>query len=97
MEDLVMPFVLDKAVPWGRRLSEYQEMFDRQIETFLTTKLLRILTEVRIFPICDLDGNKTILINEVIDYFSKTFHLEIVKSNYEFQNNANEMLILTKF
>lgn len=59
-------------------------------------EMLRVCREIRIFPICDLNSNKTDLLNEIIDYFGNTYHLEIIRSSYEFQKNANEMLALTK-
>jgi hypothetical protein len=59
-------------------------------------EMLRVCREIRIFPICNLDSYKTDLLNEVIDYFSKTVRVGIVPSTYEFQKNANEMLIFEK-
>lgn len=59
-------------------------------------EMLRVCREIRIFPICDLNSNKTDLLSEIIDYFGNTYHLEIIRSDYEFQKNANEMLVLTK-
>lgn len=59
-------------------------------------EMLRVCREIRIFPICNLDSYKTDLLNEVIDYFSRIAHVEIVSSTYEFQKNANEMLIIKK-
>ncbi len=58
------------------------------------TEMLRICREIRIFPIVDLDANKTDLINRVIDFFSRSFRVEIVKTDYEFQKGDNKMLII---
>lgn len=35
-----MAFVLDKVVPWGRRLSEYQEMFGLSDQDLLDNKII---------------------------------------------------------
>lgn len=39
---------------------------------------LRVCKEIRIFPIVDLDANKTDLIKDVIDYFQKDYDATIV-------------------
>lgn len=58
------------------------------------TEMLRVCKEIRIFPIVDLDANKTELISSVIDYFKQKHHVEIVSTEYEFQKGANKMLII---
>lgn len=60
------------------------------------TEMLRICKEVRIFPIVDLDANRTDLIKDVIDYFSKNYNTSIVKTDYEFQKGDNKLLIIQK-
>lgn len=60
------------------------------------TEMLRVCKEVRIFPIVDLDANKTDLIKDVIDYFSKDYNISIVKTDYEFQKGDNKLLIIRK-
>ena len=60
------------------------------------TEMLRVCKEVRIFPIVDLDANKTDLIKDVIDYFSKDYNTSIVKTDYEFQKGDNKLLIIRK-
>lgn len=51
---------------------------------------------VRIFPIVDLDANKTDLIKDVIDYFQKDYNTSIVTTDYEFQKGDNKLLIIRK-
>ena len=58
------------------------------------TEMLRVCKEIRIFPIVDLDANKTELISSVIDYFKQKHHVVIVSTEYEFQKGANKMLII---
>lgn len=60
------------------------------------TEMLRICKEIRIFPVVDLDANKTDLIKDVIDYFSKDYNTSIVKTDYEFQKGDNKLLIIRK-
>lgn len=60
------------------------------------TEMLRVCKEIRIFPIVDLDANKTGLIQNVIDYFRKDYQVKIVKTEYEFQKGDNNLLIIRK-
>ena len=60
------------------------------------TEMLRVCKEIRIFPIVDLDANKTALTEKVIDYFKKDYNVEIVKTEYEFQKGENKLLIIRK-
>ena len=46
------------------------------------TEMLRVCKEIRIFPIVDLDANKTDLIKNVIDYFQKDYNTSIVITDY---------------
>lgn len=60
------------------------------------SEMLRVCKEIRIFPIVDLDANKTLLIEDVIDYFKNHYDVEIIKTNYEFQKGENKLLIIRK-
>ena len=60
------------------------------------TEMLRVCKEIRIFPIVDLDANKTDLIKDVIDYFQKIYNTSIVTTDYEFQKGDNKLLIIRK-
>ena len=68
--------------------------FDFHIQTM--TEMLRVCKEIRIFPIVDLDANKTELIEKVIDYFKQRYDVEIRKTQYEFQKGDNKLLIIRK-
>lgn len=59
-------------------------------------EMLRVCKEIRIFPIVDLDANKTDLIKNVIDYFRKDYNVKIVGTGYEFQKGDNKMLVIKK-
>lgn len=60
------------------------------------SEMLRVCREVRVFPVCDLDGIKTELIDNVKDYFSKVYNVNLLKTKYEFQKNANKMMVISK-
>lgn len=60
------------------------------------TEMLRVCKEIRIFPIVDLDANKTDLTKGVIDYFNKDYNTLVVKTDYEFQKGDNKLLIIRK-
>ena len=60
------------------------------------TEMLRVCREIRIFPIVDLDANKTDLISNVIDHFKSGYDVEIRETEYEFQKNANKLLVIRK-
>lgn len=60
------------------------------------TEMLRVCKEIRVFPIVDLDANKTELIGSVIAHFRENYLVEIVDTDYEFQKGDNKMLIIGK-
>lgn len=60
------------------------------------TEMLRVCREIRIFPIVDLDAEMTDLAGDVIDYFQKNYHTEILETEYEFQKGGNRLLIIQK-
>lgn len=60
------------------------------------TEMLRVCKEVRIFPIVDLDAQKTKLIEAVTNYFKQHYFVEIRNTEYEFQKGDNKMLIIKK-
>lgn len=60
------------------------------------TEMLRVCKEIRIFPIVDLDANQNDLIKRIIDYFKDNYDVNIADTNYEFQKNANKLLIIKK-
>lgn len=60
------------------------------------TEMLRVCRQIRIFPIVDLDAEKTDLTTNVINYFSKEYSVRIADTSYEFQKGENKMLIIEK-
>lgn len=59
-------------------------------------EMLRICREVRIFPIVDLDSNKSELTNKVMEYFEENYEVELISTSYEFQKCDNLMLSIKK-
>lgn len=61
-------------------------------------ELLRVAKEeVRIFPLVDLEGKRYEHLDKVLDDLDeKGFYVEEAKASYEFQANANSMLIIKK-
>lgn len=68
--------------------------FDFHIKAI--SEMLRVCKEVRIFPVVDLDAGQTDMISNVIDEFQKTYDVELKETNYQFQKNANKMLLIRK-
>lgn len=60
------------------------------------TEMLRVCKEVRIFPIVNLDAEKTDLTAAVKEHFSKRYCVHIQPTEYEFQKGDNQMLIIQK-
>jgi hypothetical protein len=59
-------------------------------------EMLRICKEIRVFPLCDLNGKKTQLVIDVINHFKRIYDVKLLKTSYEFQKGANEMLVIKK-
>jgi hypothetical protein len=57
-------------------------------------EMLRICTEIRIFPILDLDAKESKVLKPIIEEFSKTFDVKIEQTNYMFQKGGNKMLVI---
>lgn len=60
------------------------------------SEMLRLCREIRIFPVCDLDGSKTELIDDVKNYFSKDYDVRLLKTEYEFLKDGNKMMVIKK-
>lgn len=59
-------------------------------------EMMRVCKEVRIFPVVDLDANQADMISDVIDEFKKKYDVELKETNYQFQKNADKMLVIRK-
>ena len=73
----------------------YSKHLDLKFHIDSIAEMLRVAKEVRIFPIVTLENSRSPHVSEVIKYFkSLGFSASIVKSGYEFQKGANEMLVI---
>jgi len=59
-------------------------------------EMLRICLEIRIFPILNLNAERSEVLNEIIESFKSNYQIQVIKVNYEFQKNGNEMLKIKK-
>lgn len=57
-------------------------------------EMLRICKEIRIFPLVNLDAEKTQLTQEVISYFKDQCEVQVKPVGYEFQKGADMMLVI---
>jgi hypothetical protein len=60
------------------------------------SEMLRICKEIRIFPILNLNATKSEVLNDIILHFNSDFIVTIELSDYEFQKNGNEMLVIKR-
>lgn len=59
-------------------------------------EMLRACREIRVFPIVDLDANRTELAADVIAHFRASWDVEIRRTGYEFQKGENQLLIIRR-
>lgn len=73
----------------------YSDHLSLEFHKSALDEMIRIAKEIRVFPLLDLAGNKSKFVEPLFEYLSLKGHsLTIKKVNYEFQRNANEMLII---
>jgi hypothetical protein len=79
-------------------LFTYADRLDFEFHIKVMEELLRVTKkEVRIFPLVDLEGKRYEHLDKVIRYLAEIgYAAEEVKVSYEFQANANSMLLITK-
>lgn len=58
------------------------------------SEMLRCCGEVRIFPILNLNAQKSEVLDDVTVHFRREYDVRRVKVEYEFQKNGNEMLVI---
>ena len=74
----------------------YSEHLDLNFHIDSIMQMLRVANEARIFPIVGLDNSRSVHLVTVVEHFKNLgFSVEIVKSAYEFQKGANEMLVVS--
>jgi len=55
-------------------------------------EMLRICKEIRIFPILNLNSEKSEVLDSIIEHFKTDYEVNIISVAYEFQKNGNQML-----
>lgn len=60
------------------------------------TEMMRVSYEARFFPIVNLSGERSRVLEPVLSHFSSMFDLSTVIVPYQFQKGANEMLLISK-
>jgi hypothetical protein len=60
------------------------------------TEMLRISKEIRIFPILNLNASKSEVLEDIITHFNSDFDVSIKSSDYEFQKDGNQMLVIKR-
>lgn len=76
----------------------YADRLDYQFHLATLKELLRVSKEeVRIFPLVDLEGKRYENLDRIVNYLNENgYNVEIKKAQYEFQLNANSMLVIRK-
>ncbi|MFW5872156.1 MAG: SAM-dependent methyltransferase [bacterium] len=59
-------------------------------------EMLRVASEIRIFPLLNLDAKKSEVLDGLIEYFNSDYPVSIEMVDYEFQKNGNKMLRITE-
>lgn len=90
----------DKAfdLAWSSHfLFLYSNHLDAAFHKDAIDEMLRVAKEVRIFPLLDLNNQKSKHLDSVLSYLEETgYSCEIVATDYEFQKGAFEMLKIKK-
>lgn len=74
-------------------------LYDQYGESFhlsCLAEMLRVCTQVRIFPTINLAGQKSQVLDSVLEHFSPTHHCELLSVDYGFQHFGFEMLKITR-
>lgn len=81
--------------------SHYLFLYDKQVDLSAhhaaMTEMCRVATEVRVFPLLALDGNRSALLKPVIEaLLGRGLTATVETVDYEFQRGGNEMLRVTR-
>ena len=75
----------------------YSEHLDEAFHMKAILEMLRVASEVRIFPTITLEGKKSPYLDAIVEQLqSKDYQAEVVKTDYEFQIGGYEMLKIVK-
>ena len=74
----------------------YSEHLDYDFHLKSILEMLRVAKEVRIFPIMTLKNIRSLYVKRIMEELEKFgYRAKIIKTDYEFQKGANEMLKIT--
>ncbi len=59
-------------------------------------EMLRVCREVRIFPLVDLNSDESEMIGDVIDHYSGSYEVSILKTDYRFQKGGDRLLVIQR-
>ena len=75
----------------------YSDHLDEAFHKASIDEMLRVAKEVRIFPLLTLKNKPSPHLEPVIDHLrSKGYRVQVVKTGYEFQKGADEMLQISR-
>ncbi|MEL7670975.1 SAM-dependent methyltransferase [Methanobacterium sp.] len=75
----------------------YSDMLSLDFHISAVDEMLRVAREVRIFPLLDLNTDKSCHVEEIIKIFKeKEMHVSIETVNYEFQRGGNQLMRICK-
>ena len=75
----------------------YSEHLDEAFHKASIDEMLRVSKEVRIFPLLTLVNKPSPHLEPVIDHLrSKGYEVQVVKTGYEFQKGADEMMVVRR-
>jgi hypothetical protein len=69
----------------------YSDHLDLDFHIKAIDEMLRVASEVRIFPVVDLNANQSVHLDAIMENFP---NCELIKVNYEFQKGGNQMLLI---
>jgi len=70
----------------------YSDQLDLDFHVQSIGEMLRVATEVRIFPVVDVNARLSPYLTEILALFNKQGEARLVPVDYEFQIGANQML-----
>jgi hypothetical protein len=71
----------------------YSDHLDLDFHIKAIDEMLRVASEVRIFPVVDLNANRSVHLDAIMENFP---NCELIKVNYEFQKGGNQMLMIKR-
>ena len=75
----------------------YSEQLDADFHMKALLEMLRVAKEVRVFPLVDLKGEKSVHVEGVVkELTSLGYDTSIIKTGYKFQKGGNEMMRVLK-